>query len=380
MPTIAIDYTPAYEQGAGIGRYVRELAAALARIDQQTPYRLFVAGSSRQRLPSPPAGNFEWRSTRVSPRWFARVWHRAKVPLPVEWFTGFVNLFHATDFVLPPHLPRTKTILTVHDLSFARVPEAASPSLGAYLERVVPQSARQADYVLADSLATKQDLMELYQVADEKIEVLYGGVDQHFTRVSDAFGLMTMRSKYGIGSRPYILAVGTVQPRKNYARLIQSLAVLRSKGYDLDLVIAGGKGWLDNPIYEMIHTEGLEAYVHMIGFADENDLPGLYSDAFCLAYPSLYEGFGFPILEAMACGTPVVTANVSSMPEAAGNAALLIDPYELDTMVNAFQRLYDDTTLRTRMIELGHEQAQRFTWERSARHLLRVYEHVLENL
>ena len=160
MQRIAIDYTPAIEQSGGIGRYVRDLTAALAGLDQANDYRLFVSGAAAGTLP-PAAANIQWRPTAITPRWLARIWHRARLPLPVELFTGKVDLFHATDFVLPYTLPSTRTLLTVHDLSFVRVPEAASPPLKAYLDAVVPRSVERADHVLADSAATKDDLMEL---------------------------------------------------------------------------------------------------------------------------------------------------------------------------------------------------------------------------
>ncbi|MCS7072654.1 MAG: glycosyltransferase, partial [Anaerolinea sp.] len=169
---IGIDYTPAYEQGGGIGRYVRELTAALARRDEFIRYHLFIAGARASRpLPNLNA-RFTLRPTPITPVWWARIWQRAHIPLPIETIIGHVNLYHATDFVLPPTLPTTKTILTVHDLSFVRVPETASPKLKAYLDRVVPRSIRRADHVLADSTATKQDLVAIYGTPPEKITVL----------------------------------------------------------------------------------------------------------------------------------------------------------------------------------------------------------------
>jgi glycosyltransferase involved in cell wall biosynthesis len=373
LPTIAIDYTPAYEQGGGIGRYVRELVAALAKEDPHTLYRLFVAGTELKSLPSSIAENFTWKPTRLTPRWLARIWHRAQLPIPVEVFTGKVDLFHATDFVLPPTRPKTKTLLTVHDLSFVRVPEAASPRLKAYLDSVVPRSIKRADHVLADSQATKLDLISLYNVPDEKTTVLLSGVEERFVPIGDEEVLLTTRSKYGIGKRPYVLAVGTVQPRKNYGRLIQALARLREQGYDLSLVIAGGRGWLEDPIFETIISTNMQDYVHMIGFADDSDLPALYRAACCLAFPSLYEGFGFPILEAMASGTPVVTSNVSSLPEVAGDAALMVDPYDIDAITDSIRRLVEDATLRSHLIQTGMERVKSFTWENSARQLRQIY-------
>ena len=373
MSKIALDYTPAYEQGGGIGRYVRELVTALARLDQTTEYRLFVAGARRDDLPPTPGNNFHWHPARFSPIWFARVWHRARVPLSVEAFTGRVDLFHATDFVLPPTLPGTKTLLTVHDLSFVRVPETASPSLKAYLDKVVPRSIASADHVLADSQATKDDLIALYGVAEGKVTVLLSGVDARFRRVNDPGMLRALREKYRLGERPYIFSVGTVQPRKNYARLIRALAALRAEGRDIGLVIAGGRGWLDDPIYSAIRGNGLAQYVQLIGFAHDEDLPGLYSGAAAFAFPSLYEGFGLPILESMACGTPVGTANVSSLPEVAGNDALMIDPTDVDALTDALRRVLDDETLRRRLIAGGLERAREFTWDRAAQNLKNIY-------
>lgn len=371
MSVIAIDYTPAYEQGGGIGRYVRELVAALARQDHVANYRLFVAGATPGDLPAAFAPNFVWRPTRLSPHWLARIWHRASLPVPVELFTGAVDLFHATDFVLPPVRPRARTLLTVHDLSFVRVPEVASPRLKAYLDRVVPQSIRRADHVLADSQATKDDLIALYNTPADKITVLLSGVGACFRRTDDLIS-MTTRSRFGL-QRPFIFSIGTVQPRKNYGRLIHALAQLRRKDYDLDLVIVGGRGWLEDPIHQTVRDIHMEDHVHFIGFADEADLPALYSAAECLAFPSLYEGFGFPVLEAMACGTPVVTSNVSSLPEIAGDAALIVDPYDTDAIAHAIQRLLDDTTLRNQLIEKGYARVGRFSWDESARKLRQIY-------
>ena len=372
MPKIAIDYTPAYEQGGGIGRYVRELIAALAREDHQTAYNLFIAGAAKHTLPSALGANFVWKPTRLSPRALARIWHRLKIPLPVETFTGNIDLYHATDFVLPPTHPKTRTILQVHDLSFVRVPETASPRLKAYLDRVVPASAQRADHIIADSQATKDDLQSLYGIPANKMTVLHGGVDARFTPANRE-AIQAVREKYQLDQWTFILSVGTVQPRKNYERLIQALARLRQNGYDIHLVIAGGKGWLDDPIYRMIDTTGMHSYVHFIGFVDDNDMPAHYSAADCFAFPSLYEGFGLPVLEAMACHTPVLTSTVSSLPEAAGNAAVLVDPYDLDAIIDGLEQIISDTTLRNLLIEQGAQQASQFTWRVSARKLYEIY-------
>jgi glycosyltransferase involved in cell wall biosynthesis len=370
---IGIDYTPAHEQGGGIGRYVRELVTALAALDHETGYRLFVAGAKPEA--QPPGPNFRWASSRLSPDWFARLWHRARLPLPIEWWTGPIALFHATDFVLPPTRPSTRTLLTVHDLSFARAPETASPALKRYLDRVVPRSVRRADHVLADSQATKDDLIALYGVQPGKITVLLSGVNARFQPVREPAQLAAARQRYGIGAEPFILSVGTVQPRKNYERLMRAFATLPDQ--NVHLVIAGGRGWLQGPIYATVDALNLQDRVHFIGFADDADLPALYSAARCFAFPSLYEGFGLPVLEAMACGTPVLTSSVSSLVEVAGDGAVLVDPLSIEQIAAGLTDLLSDEALRMRLVEAGFRQAAQFTWERSARQLLEIYHSLL---
>ena len=374
---IALDYTPALRQTGGIGRYVRELGRALAAVDSSHDYRLFAAGAARRELPKPPGDNFSWRPTRLSPRWLARLWHRARIPLPIEAFTGAVDLVHATDFVLPPTRRATRTLLTVHDLSFVRAPRAASPPLKAYLDAVVPPSVEAADHILADSKATKADLIDLYGTPGDKITVLYSGVSSRFKRVDDAESLQTTRRKYGLGSASYVLSVGTVQPRKNYGRVIEAMSALRQAGRDLHYVIAGPSGWLEADALGAIERAGMVDRVHLLGLVDEADLPALYSGARMLAMPSLYEGFGLPVLEAMACGAPVITSNLSSLPEVGGDSALLVDPYDSDAIRDAILKLETDAPRRQRMIEAGYEQGRRFTWERAARQLKSIYDTLL---
>ncbi len=379
MYRIAIDYTPAYEQGGGIGRYVRELTSALSQIDTKNKYRLFVAGTSKNDLPIPLSLNFNWSPTTITPPWLARIWHRARLPIPIELMTGRIDLLHATDFVLPPTLPTTKTLLTVHDLSFVRVPETASPSLKAYLDRVVPRSVKNANHILADSKATKNDLIEIYHTPADKITVLLSGVDERFKPIENQDFLNNVRQKYGLTELDYVLSVGTVQPRKNYSRIILALKQLHNQGIHIHYAIAGGKGWLEDEMYQTIKETSLEEYVHLLGFVDDQDLPALYSASSCLVITSLYEGFGLPILESMACGTPVITSNLSSLPEVAGEAGILIDPYNVDELVKNLKTILQNTAYKDQLTQAGYEQVKKFTWEKSAQHLKSVYENLLSS-
>lgn len=371
---IGFDATSAVRQGAGIGRITREMLGALAAVDADNQYRLIYASPPRAPAqPLPPLGpNFHVHALPFDDRWFARLWHRARLPLPVDWLTGPIDLFHAPDFTLPPTLPRTRTLLTVHDLSFVRDPESAVPVLRAYLNKVVPRSVERADHVLADSAATRDDLVAIYGTAPQKITVLYSGVNPVFQPVRDPARLAAARSRYRLGAAPFVLAVGTLQPRKNYARLIQALARQPEQG--LNLVIAGGKGWLYDAIFAEVERSRLQDRVMFPGFVADEDLPALYSAARVFAYPSTYEGFGLPLLEAYACGTPVVTSTASCLPEVAGDAALLAPPTDVDVLAAALHRAATDEALRARLVARGFERVKGFTWARSAQQLLAVYQ------
>ena len=376
---VGIDYTAAHEQSAGIGRLVRDLTTHLAAYDTETRYRLFIGGAQKSKLPAPLGSNFSWHPTRFSPRWLARIWQKARFYMPVETFTGRLDLFHATDFTLPPTLPGCKTIVTVHDLSYVKAPQTAHPAQKAYLDRAVPYSVKRATHVIADSQATKDDLIEVYNTPADKISVVLSGVNPTYRPISDAEQLATVRQRYNIPPDvPYIFSIGTVQPRKNYERAIEALQRMGNAYRDVHYVVAGGKGWLENPIYESIQASGLAERVHFVGFVDDADVSALYSGAILTWYVSLYEGFGFPVLESMACGTPVITSNVSSIPEVAGDAAIMVSPTDVDAIVDAMQRVLDNSDLRDQMRDQGFQQIKRFSWENSAEILHAIYAQVLD--
>ncbi|MDW8325557.1 MAG: glycosyltransferase family 1 protein [Anaerolineales bacterium] len=378
---LGLDVTAAVAQGAGIGRYTRELLRALAAADPDNHYRLFFASRTCPHPLPPLPPNFRVTALPIHDIWLARLWHRARLPLPVETFIGPVDVFHSPDFTLPPVRRGTRTLLTVHDLSFVRDPGSAPPGLLAYLNAVVPRSVARADHVLADSQATKNDLIELYRVPAEKVTVLYSGVEANFRPVTDAAQLAAVRARYGLGEAPFILAVGTLQPRKNYVRLLQAFAAVASQSpiSDLQLVIAGGKGWLFDSIFAEVERLGLKQRVRFPGFVADGDLPALYSAARVLAYPSLYEGFGLPMLEAMACGTPVVASTASCLPEVAGDAALLVPPTDVPALAEALGRATADEAVRAELIARGFARARAFTWSKSAEQLLALYHRLYQD-
>ena len=379
---IGIDYTSAVNQSAGIGRFTREIVRALARIDHENEYFLFYAqgSSSRskvQRL-DPLVGdspNFLERPIPVSDRTMTIIWHRLGLPLAVDLFTGPVDVFYFPDFTRAP-LRRGRSVVTVHDLGFLLVPDCADAGLRTYLEKVVPESVSAADFVTVVSENTRNDVIVLLDVPDEKVEVVYCAVESSFRRVTDQARLEAIRRKYRLYFR-FILHVGMIEPRKNLTRLIQAYAQFReATGLPHKLVLAGKLGWLYQDIFREIEELSLGDEVVFPGFVPDTDLPALYSLADVVAYPSLYEGFGLPPLEAMACGTPVVCSNTSSLPEVVGDAALTVDPTDVEGLSHSLGRVLEDETLRAEMIAKGLVRASLFSWDASARKLLGAFERV----
>lgn len=378
--SLLIDYTPAIRQSAGIGRIIRGQVRALLAANPGYDVRLFVAGqvSQAERDDAPlPLRTIPFLSERN----LVRIWHRLNVPLPqADWFAGGrADLLHATDFVLPPASARRR-VVTVHDLAFLRYPDAAMPSLHRYLNTVVPRSVQRADHLIADSQHTADDLQELWSIPAERISVVQGAVDQqYFQPVTDPTALAAVRAKYAISERPFILGLSKLQPRKNFARLIRAYATAREEA-DLPhrLVIGGGKGWLFDEIFATVQALGLEADVLFPGFVDDADLPTLFSAAEFFAYPSLYEGFGLPILEAQACGAAVLTGDNSCLPEAGGDGALYVNAESVESIAAGIVRLATDGMYRRALAEAGSANVLKFTWERSAQQLMAAYARAIE--
>ena len=372
---IGIDYTAAVNQTAGIGRFTRGLVSALADVDQDNEYVLFYTqphGPSRGPL-FPDHPNFQERSIPVSDRTLTIIWYRLGLPLAIDLFTGAVDLFYFPNYVQPP-LRRGASVVTVHDLSFLMVPECADAGLRAHLERVVPASVAAADFITADSENTRNDIIALLDVPEERVEVVYGGLEPSLRRVEDQAILEGIRRKYRLHF-PFILHVGVIEPRKNLCRLIQAYQLVRERTrLPHKLVIAGGLGWLYHDVFREVEELHLGDDVVFPGFVPDQDLPALYSLADVLAYPSLYEGFGFPPLEAMACGTPVVCSNSSSLPEVVGDAAITVSPTDVEALADGLITVLEDHRVQAELVEKGHKRARLFTWEASARKLVGCFE------
>jgi glycosyltransferase involved in cell wall biosynthesis len=378
---IALDYTAGIRQGAGIGQYVRSLVRAMLEQDTLNQYTLLTSGYPTEEYPLPVAANVRGRSVFIPDRYLNILWYRLRFPLRANYFTGPIDIYHGLDFALPPLSGKSHKVVTVYDLAFLEHPETAVPSLAAYLNKVVPEAVKRADVVAAISQATKQALITHYQAPAEKIKVIPCGVGPQFQRITDQAVLEETRRKFAL-HQPFILSVGTLEPRKNHLGLIKAFhELLQSTRQDqIILAIAGGKGWMYEETQQMVRDLKLEDRVRFLGRVSEPELLALYSLTEIFAFPSFFEGFGIPPLEAMACGAPVLTSNTSSLPEAVGDAALLIDPRDTHAIAEALARMLESEQLREELRQKGYRQAQRYTWSQAATKMLTVYQQLSQGL
>lgn len=372
MKHIGIDISRlAVTARTGTEHYSYELLAALAQYDQHNRYTLYCNGLPAS-LPPLPA-NFRLRSLP-----FARLWTHLRLG-PEVWRHPPDVLFvpaHVIPLLHPP-----QSVVTIHDLGYLTFPSTHTFARRLELHLTTLWSTRAAHRIIAISAATRADLIRHYLVPPAKISVVQHGVAPRFQPVQDPETIAAVCARYGIaqGSTgwPYLLYVGTVQPRKNLVRLIDAFAQV-ARGYSasaprpLQLVIAGKKGWLTQAIEQRAVAAGVVERVHFVGYVADDDLPALLSGALAFVFPSLYEGFGLPVLEAMACGTPVLTSSTSALAEVAGDAALLVDPQDTQALAAGLAQLVDDAALREQLRQRGLARAAGFTWERCAVETLRV--------
>lgn len=372
---ICIDISPAAHRKAGLGRHARELAERAHRLDANNAYSLFTYQPSRGEIPASLA-----HLPAYTVPWPAKPWrmsvllaHYARVPQ--DRLVPGADLFHGTDHLLP-YFRRVRTVFTLHDLIPLLFPEFHLPLNRWFLSLMFPQFLRRADAIIAVSECTQRDAIRIYGVPEEKITVIYNGVDARFRPVRDAETRHRVRAAYGL-PEAYILYVGTIEPRKNLVRLLDAFHALQKEGYPHKLVIVGAKGWLYRPVFDKIAALGLQDQVILPGYIADEDLPALYSGAALFVFPSLYEGFGIPPLEAMACGVPTVVADTSSLPEVVGDAALRVPPTDTAALKAAMNRLLDDAVFAQELAARGPERARLFTWDTAAAQLITVYHRLL---
>lgn len=353
------------QERTGTEQYTWELLTALARIDRRNDYLLYTNGLPAALPPLPP--NYRLRSLRLP-----RLWTHLR--LSAEMLLRSPDVLFVPAHVLPLWSPR-HAVVTIHDLGYLYYPEAHPPARRLYLRLATIWNARRATHILADSEATRRDIVRYCRVPASKITVVYLGVGERFRPVADPHRLRTVMECYGI-STPYLLFVGTVQPRKNLQRLIEAWArfLRRHPAHELALVLAGKRGWLTDAIERRAGELGIAGRVHFTGYVADDDLPALIGGALGYLLPSLYEGFGLPLLEAQACGTPVLTSPVSSLPEVAGDAAIYVEPLDVDAIADGIARLVFEPELRERLRLRGLQRVVEWSWERTARETLAILE------
>lgn len=315
-----------------------------------------------------PRNTFSGAEIRSMP--FPRLW--THIRLSWEMVQHRPDLLFVPAHVLPPVRPR-RTLVTIHDLGFLHFPKAHPPCQRRYLALSTRWNATVSTHILADSKATRAALLETYGVPHSKITVVYPGYDTTLQPIHEAHILQRVRARYSI-TGPYILSLGRIQPRKNLTRLISAFNAIRTHQPQLQLVLAGPTGWLADPIREHVRTLDLQKRVIFPGYIAEEDKAALLSGATLFAFPSLYEGFGFPVLEAQACEVPVLTSTTSSLPEVAGAGALLVDPEQTSAITEGMNRLLTDFDLRRELINRGRANLKRFSWTRTAARVATVIE------
>jgi len=368
-----IDLSAAAHERAGLGRYAASLARAI--LSEGVRLSAFVNDVRGSRLPGPLGDLPTFSAGMPRRRWRLRAAvSYLGLPGPDRVFAG-IDLFHATEHLLP-RLAHVRSVFTLHDLAYLRVPQHHLPRNRIYLRAMMPRFLRRADRIIAVSEYTRRDAIDAYQIDPGKIAVVPEGVDERFTPGLPRERLADVRRRYGLPER-FVLCVGTIEPRKNLPTLLRAYAaMLRSGASDVGLVIAGGEGWLVRPFFEELRSLGLEDRVVLTGHVPDDDLPALLTASTVFAFPSEFEGFGLPPLEAMACGVPVVSSNAASLPEVVGDAGLLLPPHDVGSWTTSLRRLLDDADLRARLRKRGLVQAGRFSWANAARQTLEVYRSV----
>jgi glycosyltransferase involved in cell wall biosynthesis len=362
---IAIDARKLHDYG--IGTYVRNLVHWLARLDTDDTYVLLCrredvdlvrALGPRFEALYEQAGNYSVRE---------------QISVPLALARARVDLFHAPHYVVSP-LTRCPFVVTIHDCIHLRFPEYLPNRLAyVYARTLMRSSARRSQRVLTVSQASKQDILHYLKIPASKVEVIYNAIDDRLATPPRADEVAKVRERYQL-TAPFILYTGNIKPHKNVDRLIEAYAILRRRGIDQAKLLVIGDEISKYPnLRRLVHRFQLHQHVRFLGFVPDATLAALYRLASAFVFPSLYEGFGFPPLEAMAAGTPVVTSNVSSLPEVVGDAAVLIDPLDAGAIADAMARVLNDPALRATLIARGHDRVKAFSWERSAARVREVY-------
>jgi glycosyltransferase involved in cell wall biosynthesis len=355
----------------GIGTYIRNLVRHLSRIDSQTEYVLFCRGADCA-ITEELGENF-----RAVPEPARPYSAREQLRIPMDLRREGVDLFHAPHYVLPPLTP-CKSVVTIHDCIHLRFPQYLPNRLAyAYARSSLWFATHRSNRVLTVSEASKRDILRYFHVPERKINVIYNAIDERFGEPPAPEEIERVRDRYQLNA-PYVLYAGNIKPHKNLERLIEAFHMLRRGDLEhVKMLIIGDEISKYATLRRAVHRYKLHKHVRFFGFVPDKTLAVFYRLARAFVFPSLYEGFGLPPLEAMASGTPVITSNLSSLPEVVGDAALLIDPYDASAIADAMRRVLLDSDLRENLRQRGLQRVSEFSWERSVRRVREIYEEVL---
>ena len=354
-----------YEERTGIESYTLRLIESLAESDRKNKYTLYF-----NKLPP----FFEVTHRNISTRYIPLPYLWTQVRLAMECLVRPPEILFVPAHTIPViRRPKLKTIVTVHDLGVEFLEAYHKFPQKIYLNWSTEYVAKYATHIIAVSKSTQKDLITTLGVPRERISVVPEGVDGSFFYKRNTKEVEKIRMKYGLRKK-YLIFVGTIQPRKNIKNLIKAFSKLRLK--DVDLVLSGKPGWLYDEIYKAPKRYGVSGNVKFLGFTNSEDLPALYSGSIALTLPSLYEGFGLPILEAMACETAVVTSSTSSMPEVSGGKAVLVDPHKVEDIAKAIGEITSNNNLRSKLAKSGLYWSKKFPWEKTAKETVKVFEKV----
>ena len=380
---IRFEATPvASSQLTGIGIHEKELCLAMMEADPENEYEFTYFSAKGRKEKKEIMTQYASDKVKISefPYMTSGLYRiiQCFFPVPYSWFfRGKPDVTHFFNFLIPPGV-KGKAAVTVHDLAFVRYPETVALRTRKLLSLRLKKTLRRADRIFVASEFTGNELSELYGVEKEKMTVVYAGVDRRIFKKRDRSECLSVLDKFGVEYRNYFLYLGTIEPRKNLKRLVlaygETCRKLKSEGREVPaFVVAGRLGWYFDEIKEAIEKESNDGRIIMPGYLTEEEKSVLYSGARAFLFPSLYEGFGIPVLEAMACGVPVLTSNVSSLPEVAGDSALLCDPFSQDEISDGIYRLTVDENLCKELSDKGYERSKLFSWKKSAEIILEEY-------
>jgi glycosyltransferase involved in cell wall biosynthesis len=371
---IAIDATSIPARPAGAGVYGIELVRAMVERDRRDGYALFARTHA---LDEAVAGRRNWRIEHVRASRAGRLaWEQGRLPGRLAVLR--IDVLHSTHHTLPLRPLRSRRVVTIHDVTFFRLSERYPPLRRAYFRAITQFSARVADAIIVPSEAVRADVVRTLSVAPAKIHVVYESAGNPY-RPIPADDAAAVARKYLL-EPGYVLSVGSLEPGKNRGRLFRALRALRDEGVDSHLAIAGQAAWRYEDEVALVDELGMGDRIHYLGYVPSRDLPGLYNAASAFAFPSLYEGFGLPVLEAMACGVPVLTSNISATAEVAGDAAVLVEPRDTEAIRDGLRALLTDSLQRDHFGRLGIARAGDFSWRRAADETHAVYEHAVLGL